>query len=191
MGGWHLRMTWGQEVCYASLHSEPASALGLLTVWSLWGNPGMARCWEMSTLPAGYIPQAKWHLWAAVGDWVFIVCVKCCTMVDSVPRWLRSLSWPMQSDHLSIADWMIPPLGRKHSHGKTQCIPGNQVLVNSWLWKIYLDYNSIRLSHFADVKIFPHARVEFSNHCNLQKSISDHCSYLAILGNLSNYLISV
>ena len=34
----------GQEVCYASLHSEPASALGLPTVWSLWGNPGIARC---------------------------------------------------------------------------------------------------------------------------------------------------
>ena len=49
-------MTWGQEVCYASLHSEPASALSLLTVWLLWENPGMARCWEMSTLPAEYIP---------------------------------------------------------------------------------------------------------------------------------------
>ena len=27
MGGWNLRMTWGQEVCYTSLYSEPASAL--------------------------------------------------------------------------------------------------------------------------------------------------------------------
>ena len=44
----------GQEVCYASLHSESASALGLLRVWSLWGNQEMARCQEMSTLPAGY-----------------------------------------------------------------------------------------------------------------------------------------
>ena len=26
------------------LHSEPASALSLPTVWSLLGNPGMARC---------------------------------------------------------------------------------------------------------------------------------------------------
>ena len=25
-------------------------------------------------------------------------------MVDSVPRWLLSLSWPIQSDHLWIAD---------------------------------------------------------------------------------------
>ena len=25
-------------------------------------------------------------------------------MVDSVPRWRLSLSWPIQSDHLSIAD---------------------------------------------------------------------------------------
>ena len=52
MGGWHLRMTWGQEVCYASLHSEPVSTLSLPTVRSLWGNSGMARCQEMSTLPA-------------------------------------------------------------------------------------------------------------------------------------------
>ena len=36
-----------------------APALGSLIVWSLWGNPGMARCRETSTLPAGYIPQRK------------------------------------------------------------------------------------------------------------------------------------
>ena len=105
MGGWHLRMTWGQEVCYASLHSEPASALSLPTVWSLWGNPGMARCWEMSTLPAGYILQRKVTSASSSGSLGSIVCVKCCRMVDSVPRWWLSLSWPIQSDHLLIADW--------------------------------------------------------------------------------------
>ena len=45
-------------------------------------------------------------------------------MVDSVPRWRLSLSGPIQSDHLSIADRMVPPSGRGHSHGKTQYIPG-------------------------------------------------------------------
>ena len=39
----------------------------------------------------------------------------------------------MQSDHLMIADWMILPLGQEHSHGKTQYIPGKQVLVRSRL----------------------------------------------------------
>ena len=52
-------MTWGQEVCIISLHSEPASELSLPTVWSLWGNLGVARCQEILTLPAGYIPQCK------------------------------------------------------------------------------------------------------------------------------------
>ena len=33
-----------KEVCYASLHSEPTSVLGLTTVWSLWRKTGMARC---------------------------------------------------------------------------------------------------------------------------------------------------
>ena len=84
MGGWYLRMTWGQEVCYTSLHSEPASALSLPTVWSLWGNPGMARCWEMATLPAGYIPQRKVPSASSSGSLGFIVCVQCCRMVDSV-----------------------------------------------------------------------------------------------------------
>ena len=59
MGGWHLRMTWGQEVCYTSLHSDPPSALSLLTVWLHWGNPVVAKCWKMATLPAGYILQRK------------------------------------------------------------------------------------------------------------------------------------
>ena len=73
MGGWHLRMTWGQEVCYASLHSEPASALDLPTVWSLWGNPGMPRCF--STLPAGHISQRKVTSVISSGSLGFIVCV--------------------------------------------------------------------------------------------------------------------
>ena len=47
--------------------------------------------------------MAKCHRQAAVGHWVSL-CVKCCRMVDSVPRWQLSLSWPIQSDHLSIAD---------------------------------------------------------------------------------------
>ena len=31
--GWHLRMTWGQEVCYTSLHSESVFALGKPQGW--------------------------------------------------------------------------------------------------------------------------------------------------------------
>ena len=63
---------------------------------------------EMSTLPAGYIPQCKVTLASRSGLLGLIVCVKCSRMVDSVPRWQISLSWPIQSDHLSIADQMIP-----------------------------------------------------------------------------------
>ena len=100
-------------------------------------NPGMTWCREMSTLPAGYIPQHKVTSASSSGSLGFIVCVKCCRMVDSVPRWQLSLSWPIQSDHLSIADRMIPPLGWEHSHCKTQYIPGKQVLVRSWLENYY------------------------------------------------------
>ena len=39
-----------------------------------WGNMGLARYREMATLPAGYIPHAKCHRWAAVGYWVSL-CV--------------------------------------------------------------------------------------------------------------------
>ena len=63
---------WG-----ATLHSESASALGLPTVWSLWGNPGMARCQEMSTLPAGYIPQRKVTLASSSGSLCFIMNFHC------------------------------------------------------------------------------------------------------------------
>ena len=82
MGGWHLRMIWGQEVYYTSLNSEPASALSLPTVWS--HRAGVARCQEMATLPAGYIPQIKMAS-------ASIVFVQCCRMVDSIPRWQLSL----------------------------------------------------------------------------------------------------
>ena len=61
-----------------------------------------------------------------------------CRMVDSVPRWWLSLSWPIQSDHLSIADLMIPTFEREHSHDEPQYFPGKQVLVRSWRWKFYI-----------------------------------------------------
>ena len=41
------------------LYCEPASALSLLTVWSLWGNPGMARCWRKSGLSCWIHPAAQ------------------------------------------------------------------------------------------------------------------------------------
>ena len=40
-------------------HSEPASALSLLTVWSPWGNPGMARCRKKSGLSCWIHPAAQ------------------------------------------------------------------------------------------------------------------------------------
>ena len=92
------------------------------------GNPGMARCQEMSI--AGYIMQCKVTLASSLGQWASLF-VKCCSMVDSVPRLQLSLSWPIQSDHLAIIDQMIPPSGWKRSHGKTQYILGKQVLVRS------------------------------------------------------------
>ena len=59
MGSWVLRMTWGLEACFTVFHSEPASALSLLTVWSLWGNPGMARCWRKNNLICWIHPEAQ------------------------------------------------------------------------------------------------------------------------------------
>ena len=43
-------------------------------LWFLWGNPGMARCQEMPTLLAGYIPQRKVTSARSTGSLGFIVC---------------------------------------------------------------------------------------------------------------------
>ena len=140
MGGWHLRMTWVQEVCYASLHSEPASVL-----WQYGQSGGMARYREMSTLPSGYIPQCKVtstrsseslsqkkrlqssDLFDVKRIWTH--CGLC--RADESRKELNSdpwsattlvtllivyqdgnyLSWPIQSEYRSIANWMIPPSG--------------------------------------------------------------------------------
>jgi hypothetical protein len=75
--------------------------MSLPTIWSLWGNPGVARCQEMATLPAGYIPQRKVPSASSSGSLDFIMCVKCGRMVDSVPiRHTISILLPIQSDHL-------------------------------------------------------------------------------------------
>ena len=44
----------------------------------------LARFREMSTLPAGYILQCKVTEASSSGTLAFIMCVKCCRMVDSV-----------------------------------------------------------------------------------------------------------
>jgi hypothetical protein len=92
-----------------------------------WGWLGVKRC-QLCLQDTSR--NAKRHRRAAVCHWVSLF-MKCCRMVDSEPIWQLSLSRPIQSDHLSIADRMIPPLGREHFHGKTQYIPGKQVLVRS------------------------------------------------------------
>ena len=55
-------------VCFTVFHSEPASALSLLTVWSLRGNPGMARCWRKSNLSYWIHPAAQSILGEQKGD---------------------------------------------------------------------------------------------------------------------------
>ena len=50
-------------------------------------NLKMLGCREMATLPAGYIPQRKVTSASSNGSLVFVVCVQCCRMVDSVPIW--------------------------------------------------------------------------------------------------------
>jgi hypothetical protein len=57
-------------------------------------------------------------------------CKVVSTNTSQLEVFILSLSWPIQSD-LLIADWMITPLGQKHSNGKTQYIAGKQVLVRS------------------------------------------------------------
>ena len=58
-----MRMASGLEACFTVFHSESASALSLLTlsvtVWSLWGNPGMARCQRNSNLSCWIHPAAQ------------------------------------------------------------------------------------------------------------------------------------
>ena len=68
------------------------------------------------------------------------LCVKCCRMVDSVPRWQLSLSGPIQSDHL-IADcddtafgegtltWQDPVHSWKAGPGEVMTVENKQNLI--------------------------------------------------------------
>lgn len=109
------------------------------TLWSLWGNQGMARCREMSTLHAGYIPQRKVTSASSSGSLGLIMNFHC---VWSVAGWLivyqdGNYLYPGQYSQTIFLSKikMIPPLEQEHQCGKTQCIPGMQVLVKSWLRK--------------------------------------------------------
>ena len=70
--------------------------------------------------------------------------------------------------------WMIPPLGQEHSHGKTQYIPGKQVLVSVRLWKtnkktIVLEYSAYFLLEIMKL----HNTFQITNLCTNKA----YCNY--------------
>ena len=71
MGGWILRMTWDLKACFTVFHSETMYALSLLTVWSPWGNPEMARCLKKRAIwVVRYIQQHSWRaIMEFAGEW--------------------------------------------------------------------------------------------------------------------------
>ena len=60
----------GLEACFTVFHSESVSALSLLTVWSFWRNPGMARCQRKSGLSCWIHPAAQSTLGEQQWDWL-------------------------------------------------------------------------------------------------------------------------
>ena len=48
----------------------------MLTVWSLWGNPGMARCWRKSGLSCWIHPAAQSTLGEQQWD-LLVYCAHC------------------------------------------------------------------------------------------------------------------
>ena len=62
------------------------AALGLQTVLLLWGTRVWLGVERFQLCLQDTSCSAKQHRRAAVGNWVS-VCVKCCRMVNSVPRW--------------------------------------------------------------------------------------------------------
>ena len=104
--------------------SEPASTLGTGHSEGTLGWLGVCLCLQDTSR------SAKWQRQAAVGHWVSL-CVKCCRMatISILANTVRP-SVDRRSDDTAF-EW-------EHSHSKTQYIPGKQVLVRSWLWKINL-----------------------------------------------------
>ena len=135
--GRHLRMTWGQEVCYASLvpftTQWTSIPTGLGESMVALGEPGDGYVLRDVTFACRIHPAAQRYireqLW--VTGWLSI-CVNCCMMVGSVPWWL-SLSCLIQSDHLLIADRM--------DRNILMAIPSTFLKSMSWwghYWKMYL-----------------------------------------------------
>ena len=69
-GGWHLRITWGQEVWYTSLNSLQLAAC------QQYGHPrvplgwlGVIR-WLLGLWKTSH--STKWDWWAAVGNWLIV-----------------------------------------------------------------------------------------------------------------------
>ena len=62
----------GGLLCFISMNASVRTELADSMVTP--GNPGVTRCREMATLPAGYIPQCKLPSASSSGSLDFIVC---------------------------------------------------------------------------------------------------------------------
>ena len=94
----------------------------------------------MSTLHAGYILQCKVTSTSSSGSMGLMVCVKWCRMVDSVPRWQLSLSWPIQSDHLSFGvetfSWQDTVHSWKAGPGEVMTV--ENLFIGIWMFDSWL-----------------------------------------------------
>jgi hypothetical protein len=95
------------------------------------------------------------------------LCVKCCRMVDSVPRWRLSLSRPIQSDHLSIAECDDTAFG-------AGTLVSTFLESRSWLENYYYYYETIETHAraFLTLNILAIGRVySYGNHSAKKASL--------------------
>ena len=119
----NFRMTWGQEVCYAVRFASLFIAVIVINTpeskqvkrtsssvqcphWTGWQyshswEPGDDKVLKDATFACRIHSAAKWHHWAAVGHWASL-CVMCCRMVDSIPRWQLHISIQANTVRLSF-----------------------------------------------------------------------------------------
>ena len=131
----------GGLLCFTTQWASINTGLvdGMVTPGGNRGWLGVERCqlcsWHLST-PSNFASRIHPTAQSDIGKQQCVTEFHC---VWSVVWWLivhqnGDYLYPSQ---YSQTMWMISSLRRKHSNSKTQYIPGKQVLLRSWLWKIY------------------------------------------------------
>ena len=155
MGGWHLRMTWGQEVCYTSQWTRVRTELAnnMVTTGEAVGWLVVER-WQLCLRDT--FRSAKCHWQAAMGHWISLCMCSFVGWLIVYQLGILSLSCSQYSQTICWWGWDDNAcLGVRNCCFKDKCLENKTIeMSTSWSTSWHYVYRKIGLKYYVSIKFY-------------------------------------